>query len=112
MPIHMGARYKFVSHPSQPVGITKAFNSMSKEILVEWEDKDLIPPQDLYAEDMFSNGNFEFLGWSSCPIHNIELEKVSNVTPGCYHDWMSYKGLFEKFEFCRLCDKKRNYDKT
>jgi len=30
------------------------------------------------------------------------------ITTGCQHQWQAYTGLSESFEFCKICDTKRN----
>lgn len=37
-------------------------------------------------------------GYIKCPVA---------AKSGCDHDWTSYTGLSESFEFCTICDEKR-----
>jgi hypothetical protein len=102
MGIMMGGRYRLVRHPSQPIGVAKHSNG-NREILVEWENKQLIPPSDYYSEDMFSDGSFEYLGWAS----DSYLGDYDH-SQQCGHEWATYTGITRVFEYCTKCDIKRD----
>jgi hypothetical protein len=36
-----------------------------------------------------------------------EYPEVPAQSSGCSHSWQLYKGLFEKFEYCKHCDIRR-----
>ena len=100
----MGGRYKLVKHPQQPIGIAKTSVWGTKDILVVWEDQSLIPPSDQYPEDMFADGSFVFVGYPSEDIFG-DLSKPYATT--CRHEWKTYVGFREEYDYCQKCNVKR-----
>lgn len=102
--ILMGARYRLMSHPDQPIGITKGHRP--GEILVVWENTTLIPPNDWYSEDMFANGKFELIRADHSNIYEyVTINESVNFT--CAHEWKQYYGFNEDYEYCTKCDVKK-----
>ena len=114
MSIIINGRYRYKTHSNQPIGVLKHHFFGTKEVLIQWEDPNLIPQEERYPEHLFFNNNtFEYLGMHT---HQASLPSgwqfVSPSTPapeksGCSHEWAMYRGFNEDYEFCKKCDEKR-----
>jgi hypothetical protein len=107
MGIIIGARYKLLKHPHQPIGTAARFMPQTHEIWVEWDDQTLNPPADHYPESYFGDGTFEFVDYGSDkPYYIREMEK-EKATKTCSHEWAVYNGFREYYEYCKKCDIKK-----
>ena len=102
--IMMGSRYRLMSHPDRPVGITKG--QRPGEILVVWEDSALLPPSEWFPEEMFSNGKFEMIREDYSSLYGGYVGDYGHERV-CLHEWKNYQGFCEEYEFCVKCDIKR-----
>ena len=48
------------------------------------------------------------IDWDQLNTEVEKLQEESKNQTSCNHQWMPYYGLIEAFEFCKLCDEKRN----
>lgn len=94
----IGSRYKLMSHPNQPIGIPIRYDIISGDVVVEWENTYLIPRVEHYPEHAFADGTFQL----------VDDPKTQGGDANCWnHDWKSYTGLKETYEYCTKCDMKR-----
>lgn len=76
-------------------------------------------PLDLFLEPEESTDDGDsksgsFIGdfWITDDLRHADKEKQNNLNKNfCSHSWKKYEGLFEAFEFCEYCDKKRDHEK-
>lgn len=107
--------------PAKIIGIASS-NPMTGEpieFLVEFDDKDLIPPQMkvpsktlLFVDPLPMQINL-LPGMANIPLEKTPLEGlddlIRSVESGsykCNHEWAEYVGLREVFKYCRKCNQK------
>jgi len=110
MAIIIGAKYKLIRHPQQPIGTVTTTLPSTKQVVIRWDNM-LIPPESTYDEDLFANGTFEFVNYGdndSRPYWVRDMMEKENAVKDCTHEWATYSGFREYYEFCKKCDIKRS----
>lgn len=95
--MNLGSRYKLIKHPYQPIGRAIDYDIVTGEVLVEWDDKSLIPPRDHYPQELFTNGTF------------VVVEEHCQLLLACHHKPKKYVGFTEAYTFCEKCGEKLGY---
>jgi hypothetical protein len=105
MSMKLGAKYRMVKHPNQPVGTLTTYDPMTMYGTIVWDDKNLIPPQDDYPATAFQNGTFEMV--DEAFDYFLSMDSTNDGSCKWGHNWKPYTGLREQYEYCDRCDTKR-----
>ena len=85
----IGQRVKLHKHPHQPIGKVVDINRQMDTVIVEWEDRNLIPSRETYPHYAFVDGTFIYVQSEFRSIYG-ECECGSEKTYGknAFHsDW-------------------------